>query len=434
MSQQQPSTPNNNNRELITTPTGEVISVATPLELYFSQNFMGNEPMYRVFELPDDFDIDGYLESVGGSSDIMQDEDEILKIEQDLDSLPTAFYIKGENNSPAFLCTDSNSFEITRVDTSNTVLILDPSSGEIHGRVSCTYEITPSVVKLKEDIEKILPYYPKNGISESETITGNVKFRSENKKEALTLEELESCIKASRNEILNCLTYECHAICNDRTNRWYLLDQKLFFQIYELLLLMLAETSFSTKLALDRENVKKELGGEYDHLLLEHCLDLLSSQPSFNSTVELDINKICIFNAISLFNTHNKWRLKDFQNTWDESMNSFQQALNYRNPDISLLISQGYCVLVEEEKNLSKENTMIHFLDRRDLPSQYKERLTRMFKCKPKWTFNEILIYFSELMLSKSENALHQELETLLKKHCKIQQSVLKKEKFYLMK
>ena len=100
--QQNTTTPQKEQRrESITTPTGEVISVATPLELYFSENFMANESEYRVFELPDGFDIEGYLDSVGGSS-IMQDEDEILTIENDLESLQTAFYIKGENNNPAF--------------------------------------------------------------------------------------------------------------------------------------------------------------------------------------------------------------------------------------------------------------------------------------------------------------------------------------------
>ncbi|KAG2386038.1 hypothetical protein C9374_003187 [Naegleria lovaniensis] len=421
------------------------------LELYFSDNFMENEPMYRVFEFPEGFDIESFLNGINPSAhdeNQMQDDndEELLKMENNVEDLPIAFYIKGERTAPAILCTDTNSFDLTKVDTSNTVLVFDPNSGEIHGRVSCTYEITPTIVRVREEIEKVLPFYPKNGLSElskSSANSGNVKFRSENQKHAMTLEELESCIRASRQEIFDCLVHECNAVCDDETQRWYLLDQKLFFQIYELLLLTLAETSFSDKLILDRESVITELSQDYDSVLLQHCLQLISVRDTnnqqslnlFSNTVEIDVDKICVFNAISLFSSHNKWRLQDFQNTWHESLSSFHQLQGFKNPEISSLISQGYCITVEEEKNASQDNIMIYFLDRRSLPAQFKERLARMFNCKPKWTFNELLIYLAELFpASKNESSLHQEMEAMLRKHCKVQQNPLKKEKYYMMK
>ncbi|KAF0978348.1 hypothetical protein FDP41_002863 [Naegleria fowleri] len=444
------------------TPTIKEVSASlsnpmSSLELYFSDHFMEDEPMYRVFEFPEGFDIENFLNGINDpmthdDANQMKDEndEQFLKIENSVEDLPIAFYIKGERTAPAILCTDSNSFDITKVDTSNTVLVFDPNSGEIHGRVSCMYEVTPTIVRVREEVEKVLPFYPKNGLSELSkssslnSISGNVKFRAENQKQAMTLAELETCIRASRQEILDCLIHECNALCDDESQRWYLLDQKLFFQIYELLLLTLAETSFTDKLILDRESIDKELSQDYDSVLLQHCLQLISVRDRndqqhtlnlFSNTVEIDIDKICIFNAISLFSSHNKWRLQDFQNTWHESLSSFQQLQGFKNPEVSSLISQGYCVTVEEEKNASQDSIMLYFLDRRSLPSQFKERLSKMFTCKPKWTFNELLIYLAELFpATKNESSLHQEMEAMLRKHCKVQQNPLKKEKYYMMK
>ena len=417
----------------ITTASGDVIMAQVPVELFFSDTFMEDEPMYRVFELPDGFDLDGLLHGLESSA--MQDEDELLKIENDLDNMPIACYIKGENNNPAMLCTDRNTFEITKVDTSNTVLLMESKTGEIHGRVSCTYEVTPTIVRLRESIEKVLPSYPKNGLSSSQSLSGNVKFRNDNQKKAMTITELESCIRASRQEIMDCLTRECHAICDKSSQQWYLLDDKLFFQIYELILLIVAENAVSDKIVLKLETVYKDLGEDYDVALLEHVLDILKLDASLSNNLfecELDLKKLYTYNAISLFNTHNKWRVKDFLHTWHESVSSFGK----NEPPLEFLTSQGYCILIaEDDKNKSSEdNTMVQYIDRRLLPAQFKERLAIMFKAKPKWTIEEMTIYLSELFCCKNEAQLQQELEAMLKKHCKVQQSVLRKEKFFMSK
>ena len=61
------------------------------------------------------------------------------------------FVIKGDAKRPAVLCTDEKTYSMTKVETSNTVLLLNER--DLEGSVDCYYEVSPII---PADLDKII--------------------------------------------------------------------------------------------------------------------------------------------------------------------------------------------------------------------------------------------------------------------------------------
>ncbi|KAL9654216.1 hypothetical protein ABK040_000797 [Willaertia magna] len=389
------------------------------IELFFSSEFTNNLNDYRLFELPDNFDM-STLEIIEDIN--LQHEDNnssttsfMMDIDNDnLDNLPIIATLKGEINNTCNLCTENQTFEIIKVETSNGVFFFNSKNGEICAQVNNFYELQNcnNFIKIREFLENNLPYYNQNSLQQK----GNVKFR--NLKKSKTLQELENEIQFSTNEILQ--TLQKMKCLQNLNNEWFLLDEKLFQNIFDFILLHVSENNNLHNL--NRNDLKKELLEQYDELLLDHCINLIIVKNDYNNKdeiISLDINKIYFYTGIGLLNKYQKWRLKDFMDTWKESISSLQQ---FKLLDLNIL--RGYFILDIDE---SKED-IIMYVNTLQLPSTFKERLDSLFKYKQKYNYEELQFYFKDIM---NDNVM---LDQLLKKHTKIQQSVLKKEKLYLPK
>lgn len=138
----------------------------------FANDFSQQE--YRVFEVPDEL-LQIILEK-GEFSDL-------------------SLQIKGGNEQAAILCTDSKTYALTRVETSNTLFLANDN--EISGAITCHFEAVAIIPNLRQQLQTLLPV-----IHDTSAVTAS-------KLQQVTLKALEKRIAASTQEIQQALTSMC---------------------------------------------------------------------------------------------------------------------------------------------------------------------------------------------------------------------------------
>jgi sister chromatid cohesion protein DCC1 len=116
-----------------------------------------------------------------------------------------SFKLVGPKDSSfdAVLCTDDKTYTIKKVETSNSLFLIPPSSTQEHSVIGCCrhyYELKSTAPRLQKVVEllRIGEYCGKEKEKEKEDDEGNIKAPTRN---FYTEEELRSEIQASRAEL-----------------------------------------------------------------------------------------------------------------------------------------------------------------------------------------------------------------------------------------
>ncbi|KAL0488748.1 hypothetical protein AKO1_015831, partial [Acrasis kona] len=333
------------------------------------------------------------------SSDFSSEKYKIFEISDDIlknlmENPNATLVIKGDSNKPSVLCTDDVTFSITKVETSNEVILLDKN--ELMGGLDCYYEVSQIIPGDLDSLFSILSksHYPKpkKGPSEKET-----------KPQYYTTEELLKKVQASRSEILDAL-HRLDAF--EVEGKWRMIDPKYFDELMELLLLTISENE---SLVVFWDFIQKELK-QYDPIALKHVLTILSEDGRVEP-FHLDGQKIAIQRARSILRSGPRWQLIDFMETWTQSLTSIPDF----HPHISILTKHPLCVVDDKQ---------IKLLERRLLSFDIKTRFKQMFSVKNKWSREEIDCYIADIVKEKSDSVVD--------KHCRLIQSVTGAGSYYV--
>jgi len=303
--------------------------------------------------------------------------------------------IKGDAKRPATLCTNEKTYSITKVETSNTVVLMEGAS--LEGAVECYYEITETIPRDLDQLYTLLSraYYPQEKKKTSE---------KEREQKFYSTEDLVQFVQASEREIRDSLR-ELEAF--EVNGQWRVAEPSYADEIIELIMLLIVEKGWKQ---IPREECEEELKN-YDATVVNHILRTLSSECN-DSTYKLDLNKIAIARAKSLFRINTKWKLSDFKTTWEQSLSSLEYT-----PDVSLLLNYPLCFL---------EDSNVRYIDKNILSYDIKQRFKQLFQIKAKWKRNELEPFI--------KNLIRGNLDSTLDLFCKLIQSVTGGESYYVSK
>jgi len=156
-------------------------------DLVFADQLANDD--YKLFDLPEEL-----------LAQILHDnfdQDEII------------FEIKGGGETPAVICTKDKTYAITKVETTNAVLLVNGNNQSsnskltVEGLLSAHYEIAQTHPQVQQ-LQSLLPYYVGDGKKpkKSGTLATNDKTRTT---QLVTMETLEAMVPASHDEILQAL-------------------------------------------------------------------------------------------------------------------------------------------------------------------------------------------------------------------------------------
>eukprot|EP00611_Tribonema_gayanum_P002395 TRINITY_DN11770_c0_g1_i1.p1 TRINITY_DN11770_c0_g1~~TRINITY_DN11770_c0_g1_i1.p1 ORF type:complete len:450 (-),score=90.08 TRINITY_DN11770_c0_g1_i1:7-1185(-) len=338
--------------------------------------------------------------------------------------------IIGGEEQDAVLVTSKESYKLTRVETSNIVLLVPP--GEVRfekGKdspalatscsdgadgtlaphndrlltVACASSYQLELQKAFPDLERIRAYLascPYRG----QEYEAQYSFEDS----TLTLEDIQERVQLSEQELLVSLA-TLGALCI--ANRWRLLDADLVSRTNTTLLAAIAEADMSID-DIDAAALLSAADAEgVESIVARHCLALLatphavddedsnsssSRPPAMTAVTALDVSKVNAFVAHQLFQQRrvneaygNKpWPRKDFLEDWAANVPGVEP------PDETLL--RGIALL-EVAADGAVRTECYRYVPAINLPVDPKERLNKLFRIKTKWPLDELVPYLEPL-------------------------------------
>ena len=305
-------------------------------------------------------------------------------------------WIRGRQDDEAVLCSDTQTFKLRELITSNMFLVIEKSQdlnanankfiGTVVGKPSATLEATlmirpPGIDQLIKAL-KDSPY--NGGISgEDEDFHGN---------DFIHVTRIYENVQASFKEIESCLGEQGAIVINGTINFilffiFYFLDH--FRILGNHLLCRFIELFFNTailedwNLASEPLNIEAILQSflqyddEYSGTLLEFILKFYSN----TSTNGLfDFVKVSRFLAEQFLRAKPVWDLEDFMLAWEKSL------CDLFKPDIDFIRD-----LMLIDKHPGSGRSEIKMLLRSDLPSDVDSRFIALFKIRSRWQYDELI-------------------------------------------
>jgi len=327
--------------------------------------------------------------------------------------------IKGRPEEEALLCTDNQTFAVRLAVSSNTLLLVPPSTRK-NEEGEEILDVVASITSHYE-LSKVAPrLHTLKGILEATAYHGTDEEESFDKTKLCTFEELSRQVQASNEELREKLR-EINAM--ELNGYWRLLDTDFTTQAIDLILTNAVAKSWSLS-KLDSDLLGKEMG-DYDPFVLKHILHSIGSCEK--GIWNLDLTKISIFRASQLLRellgdqssstlkqtkqraldvqslgSGKDWRSTDFFAAWQDSVPDGAPV------DISLLTGIAISGKIGSE-------TFIRYLpasEVKNIPDP-RDRVRLLFKVLPFWKLQELAPYLSDL--AKDTTAL----ESLLVKNAR---------------
>ncbi|KAF9405242.1 hypothetical protein BGZ94_003676 [Podila epigama] len=407
----------------------QVPSNAITTEIIFSDDFSPSS--YTLLEIPKE--LDEFLKQSDGSNQL-------------------SFHIRGLETDTAVLCTPTQTFNLQRAHTSNTLMPIariQTPDGNAQGKDNAHYEDAPTLpmdmdVNLDMDLDRddkeetdkdnvyekqmvldiidnvldLQPIAPRlDRLSELLQMSpfGGWAEESNLKGYKYTWEHLQSAIQASDSEIQQWLKGN-HACLID--GYWRLFKQRFMYDILQEMLMAVNVLDMTVQdiegsalcQAICEESSGRDSTG-IEPWMVEHCLKSFSDDNTqlTSDQYSLSAKKVCYFMGIYILSTverGNRWILSDFMRHWQQVLH------NQFEPELGFLAGEH---IVETEKLAERNQTVkyVRYFSKSNLPNDPASRFSVLFNVKPRWEAHEIRPFLRDLVLDEKK------LDLLLLKHAR---------------
>lgn len=318
----------------------------------------------------------------------------------------SSIVIKGLPEDEAVLCTDSKTFVVRQVNTSNSIVLVNKSTQDqksyVHDDVSNTIELLPCIARLGR-LDELLKETSYSG-PENESSLDSKKF--------YTFSDLLSVVQASEKELLEGLSVRG---AFEHEGYYRVLDRDFLFRLFDSLM----TNSTTNQISLDHMSLgeakrcfideQRQLGQEEDipDNVLTAAINVMIKDINHGGdesfTLTFCQEKTCRFlGEWLLTNPEGKrWKLEDFMTYWKSMGHDIFE------PDLAYL--KGLFVQYETVKFQITEK-YIYYFPVNQLSTEPPQRFAALFSEKPLWSLEEIEAFLDDLAPTKKEK------ETLLLK------------------
>ncbi|EPB81753.1 hypothetical protein HMPREF1544_11503 [Mucor circinelloides 1006PhL] len=308
--------------------------------------------------------------------------------------------IKGLADDEAVLCTESKTYIVRQVNTSNSLLLTtkDPVLDQhvVHDDISSTIELLPCIARLSR-IDELLRESSYSGFENERDIINN--------KTLYTYYDLLSVVQASESELLDGLK----ARAAFQIDGYYrLFDQGYLYHLFDLFVTNASVHSYDfkqmtlkqAKLCITEEMNAVDQEDKIPDQVVIACINAFVTEHvdvnEHDKILEFDHEKICRFlGEWLLSNPRNKrWELNDFLDMWNKlGYDIFIPKLEY--------IDGLY--ITHETKKLQHTEKYIQYFPVAELSTDAPQRFASLFAEKPLWTSEEITPFLMDLAPKKKD-------------------------------
>ncbi|CAO3612565.1 unnamed protein product [Mucor hiemalis] len=317
----------------------------------------------------------------------------------------SSIVIKGLPEDEAVLCTDSKTFVVRQVNTSNSIILIEKEVRDqrsyVHDNVSNTIELLPCIARLSR-LDELL---------KDTSYSGPEKESSESKK-LYTFTDLLSVVQASEKELLDGLSVRG---AFEHEGYYRVLDRDFLFRLFDSLM----TNSTTNQIDLSQMSLgeakrcivdeQRQLGQQENipDNVLTAAINVMIKNDNHGGDesfiLEFCQRKTCRFlGEWLLTNPEGKrWKLEDFMTYWKSMGHDIFE------PELTYL--KGLYVQYETVKFQVTEK-YIYYFPVNQLSTEPPQRFAALFSEKPLWSLEEIEAFLDDLAPSKKEK------ETLLLK------------------
>ncbi|KAK9511157.1 hypothetical protein O3M35_005770 [Rhynocoris fuscipes] len=308
---------------------------------------------------------------------------------------------KGEPNDSVVLCTKDKTYEVKEAETSNSLLLI-PGMKFVEDVPATKSE---RQLEFKEIVGIFHDYYEikkiKPRLSRLRTLLNRKPYKGKELEEDEQLvdyystEDLLKHVQASEDEIKQGLK-EIDAFCLN--GKWRLFEDNYHFRALSYMLNLLDENSWKINevplgetLEFLNELLPKEIASHIVEMYLEPTGEL---NDDGDTLMQVKEEKTCRYLGAYLLRQAAKFSLKDFLDAWQDSVPEGLTTNLKQLAGIALY-------------SMDTNPQLIWYFPEEDLPVDYNERFSLLFKQREKWTFDEIEPYVRKLATEKqSANAI----------------------------
>ncbi|KAK1318597.1 hypothetical protein QJS10_CPB04g01951 [Acorus calamus] len=311
--------------------------------------------------------------------------DDLLLLEADDHLLSNILHhrvtMRGQPDEEAVLCTDSKTYAIKFVGTSNSMLLVPPGD-LVPGEGSPT--VAASIVKVAPGNMELVEVAPrldklKSLLSERPYVPDNEEEGVQSEAGLYSWEDLVECVQASDGELMDELralsAIEIHG-------HWRIVDERVMDEILNVLI----HNSVLFEWALDslkEDEVITALEADgFSRILASHCLGMYARRVDENIW-GVDEKRVCLHFALKALKG-GKMKLEQFMDKWARSVPSGMQ--------VELEMLEGEVLL----ERVGVE-TWIRAFSASSLPSIPAARFAALFKERPKWEWKDLQPYIRDL-------------------------------------
>lgn len=353
------------------------------------------------------------------------EEVELLEIDEDL--IPQVvrsdgtIRFKGLADDPAVVCTRERTYAVTRVETSNELVLVGPPIGDgeeeeaaaeaadgerrrATARAKATShldltEIAPRLGRLREMMAACAYRGDEDAMEDDAGASGG---------RGHAFEALEERVQASELEILRCLEDELVAIEID--GLWRGVDPEYRLHALAMLAVSASGNGWDLRALLESAVVEAMTRDGFAPQMAVNTLKAFASPNADGATWALDEERVCRATAERVLRDGvglKKWRLVDMMDAWRTKMS--ETGLD------QIEVREEYLAglaLVERPENATE--AFVQTLIAKDLPTEPAERFAALWTVKPRWTMAELEPYL------KGQARPGQTIESQLLKFCRV--------------
>lgn len=308
--------------------------------------------------------------------------------------------IKGLPEDEAVLCTESKTYIVRQVNTSNSIVLLDRHERQgrhyVHDDVSNTIELLPCLARLGR-LDDLLRESSYSGQENEEELMKSKTF--------YTLEDLLSTVQASKQELLTGLEKRGAFL---HQSHYRLFDKDYLFRLFDSLMTnsTIRGISIDNMMMIEATNcileeMKKTEGNDDLYIpdnVLKACIDQFTIKSS-NSFLKFDHAKVCRFlGEWMLTNPRGKrWKLEEFMEYWSSmGHGTFIPKLQH--------LSGLY--ITHETIKIQKPEKYIEYFPINELSTDPPQRFATLFSEKPLWSAEEINPFLEDLAPEKKQKEI----------------------------
>ncbi|ORX63128.1 hypothetical protein DM01DRAFT_1331201 [Hesseltinella vesiculosa] len=302
--------------------------------------------------------------------------------------------IKGLPDDEAVLCTDTATYSIRQVNTSNSLLLCQPGSDtwQVHDDLGFTIELTPCPARTQRlDILLSSTLYtgPENEQA-FQSLPRPTFTEAASTPRLYQWHDLVSVVQASNAQLQAALD-DLNAFVLDGYYR------KIETGYVHRLLDSMATNATIHGVSLRAATLDQLfdcLDQDFDTVPTPVRLAFLKTfvMDIDSSTLSLDPLKVTRFLGLTLLEGERgkEWLLDDFMGTWEQ----LTQLIMDERPDLATLRGLFYTT---QRQVLQQPQVYITYLPRHELPSDPAERFTRLFAVKAQWSQEDMFPFLDDL-------------------------------------